>query len=113
MMRFFYPLFLLFALFFILFPAFPQHEIAHAQESGGGGPSLTVIRDVEIEKYLHDMANPIFIAAGLNPNSVRIVIVRDPTLNAYVAGGQNIFLHTALIQATDNARQLYGVMAHE
>jgi predicted Zn-dependent protease len=74
---------------------------------------MTVIRDVEIEKSLRDMATPIFQAAGLNPKSIRIVIVRDPTLNAYVAGGMNIFLHTALLQATDDPLQLIGVMAHE
>ncbi len=77
------------------------------------GKAMSVIRDVEIEKTLHDLANPIFLAAGLNPGSVQIIMVRDATLNAYVAGGMNIFLHTALLQATDNAGQLTGVIAHE
>jgi predicted Zn-dependent protease len=77
------------------------------------GSGMSVIRDVEIEKTLHDMGNPIFLAAGLNPSSVSLIIVRDATLNAYVAGGMNIFLHTALLQATDNPEQLIGVIAHE
>jgi predicted Zn-dependent protease len=96
-------------LFFSLFLLVPLPQPVHAED----GKGFTVIRDVEIEKILHDLANPIFIAAGLNPSSVRLVIVRDPTLNAYVAGGMNIFLHTALLQATDNADQLIGVIAHE
>ncbi len=74
---------------------------------------MTVIRDVEIETYLQDLARPVFLAAGLNPASVRMVIVRDSTLNAYVAGGMNIFLHTALLRSTDDAEQLLGVIAHE
>ncbi|MBI3419358.1 MAG: M48 family metallopeptidase [Proteobacteria bacterium] len=102
-----------FLFLFLLLLFMAPHDAARAQESGGSGSGLTVIRDVEIEKYLHDFGNPVFISAGLNPNSVKVVIVRDPVLNAYVAGGQNIFLHTALIQATDNARQLIGVIAHE
>jgi predicted Zn-dependent protease len=83
--------------------------VSPAHASGG----MTVIRDVEIEKSLRDMATPIFQAAGLNPKSIKLVIVRDPTLNAYVAGGMNIFLHTALLQATDDPLQLIGVLAHE
>ncbi|HVY12316.1 MAG TPA: M48 family metalloprotease, partial [Alphaproteobacteria bacterium] len=94
------------AALFLLLPA------ADAQE-GPGGSGMTVIRDVEIEKALHDFGNPIFLAAGLNPSSVHLVIVRDPIMNAYVAGGMNIFLHTALLQATDNVMQLTGVIAHE
>jgi predicted Zn-dependent protease len=89
---------------------FTGFAVSPAQAQSGG---MTVIRDVEIEKSLRDMATPIFHAAGLNPKSIRIVIVRDPTLNAYVAGGMNIFLHTALLQATDDPLQLIGVLAHE
>src|ERR1700761_5281930 len=75
-----------------VFPVTP-----YAQEGGGGGGGLSVIRDVEIEKTLHDLANPIFISAGLNPESIHIIIVRDDVMNAYVAGGMNIFLYTQLI----------------
>lgn len=74
---------------------------------------LSVIRDQEIEDTLHLFSRPVFIEAGLTPASVRFVLVQNSTLNAFVAGGQNIFLHTGLILETDNADELIGVIAHE
>ena len=74
---------------------------------------LSVIRDAEIEAYLREITTPIFDAAGLGDQHVTIVIIDSPELNAFVAGGQNIFITTALLAATDDAPQLYGVVAHE
>ncbi len=82
-------------------------------KSSHAAPSFHVIRDVEIERDLHVMLEPIFRNAGLNPSSIKFVIVQDSVMNAFVAGGMNIFLYTTLIQATDNPEQLVGVTAHE
>src|SRR5690606_22634793 len=57
----------------------------------------SVIRDAEIEADLRVIADPIFDAAGLNPSQVRIVLLDDDSINAFVAGGQNLFLYTGLI----------------
>ncbi|MGE3302819.1 MAG: M48 family metalloprotease [Hyphomonadaceae bacterium] len=73
----------------------------------------SVIRDAEIEQTLRDYGTPLWRAAGLDPASVQVVIVNDPTLNAFVTNGQNIFIHTGLILKAKNANQLKGVMAHE
>ncbi len=72
-----------------------------------------LIRDAEIEADLRRIADPIFAAAGLDPASVRIFVVNDPSLNAFVAGGQNLFIHTGLIQRAQSPEQLAGVIAHE
>ena len=56
---------------------------------------------------------PIWRAAGLDPNGVEIMIVQDNSLNAFVAGGQRIFINTGLIMRTETPNQLIGVMAHE
>ncbi len=72
-----------------------------------------LIRDAEIENTLHAYANPIFTAAGIEPSSVRILIVNSPELNAYVAGGLNMFLNTGIIKEAKTADMLIGVMAHE
>jgi predicted Zn-dependent protease len=85
-------------------------SIAHADN---GMPRVNVIRDVEIENTLKSYGEPIWLAAGLNPSSIRVVIVNDSALNAFVAGGMNIFFHTGLLQSTTNAAQLIGVLAHE
>lgn len=87
---------------------------------GGLGAALaplaqaqSLIRDSEIEADLRRIADPILKAAGLDPESVRIFIVNDPSLNAFVAGGQNLFLNTGLIRRTATPEQLAGVIAHE
>ncbi len=59
------------------------------------------------------MATPLFEAAGLEPNAVRVMLVQDRSLNAFVSGGQNVFIHTGLLVRADSANQLLGVLAHE
>ena len=44
---------------------------------------------------------------------MRILLVNDPALNAFVAGGQNVFLNTGLLMATESPGQAIGVIAHE
>jgi predicted Zn-dependent protease len=72
-----------------------------------------LIRDAEIEHALRAYATPIFVSADIPPEDVRILIVNDPTINAYVAGGLNIFIHTGIIRAADKPGMLIGVIAHE
>ncbi|MCC0067251.1 MAG: M48 family metalloprotease [Rhodovulum sp.] len=71
------------------------------------------MRDAEVERTLARIANPVFRAAGLNPASVHVYIVNDRELNAFVAGGQNIFLFTGLLARLETIDQLRAVIAHE
>ena len=75
--------------------------------------NANIIRDAEIEKFLTDMANPIFEAANLNLNAVDIYIFKDDAVNAFVACGQKVFINTGLIQSFENPSMLRGVLAHE
>lgn len=75
--------------------------------------AMNIIRDEEIEQSLKIMTKPVFDQAGLSGDTVRFVIVESSELNAFVAGGQNIFLYTELILQTQNPAELYGVIAHE
>jgi predicted Zn-dependent protease len=75
------------------------------------GPNL--IRDAEIEGLLRMFARPIFKAAGINPASVKVYVIADPSINAFVAGGQRIFIHTGLITRSDSPNEVIGVLAHE
>ncbi|WP_247895424.1 M48 family metalloprotease [Azospirillum brasilense] len=74
---------------------------------------MQFLSDAETEHIIRDMARPIFQAAGIDPDAVNIVLVNDNTMNAFVAGGQNIFLHTGLLLGLEDAGQLIGVIAHE
>jgi predicted Zn-dependent protease len=74
---------------------------------------LNLIRDAEIENTIRTFVVPIWRAAGLDPNAAEIMIVQDNSLNAFVAGGQRIFINTGLIMRTETPNQLIGVLAHE
>ncbi len=73
----------------------------------------SILRDAETEAFLRHISEPIFLAAGLTPSSVKIYLIGDKSLNAFVTGGQNIFIHSGLIMASDDVNQLLGVIAHE
>ncbi len=75
--------------------------------------AATVIRDTEIERYLRRLAEPVLAAAGLAPEGVEIVVLRDPAINAFVAGGRRLYLYTGLLEATATPEQLAAVIAHE
>lgn len=75
--------------------------------------AMNLIRDAEIENTLHVYSAPIFRAAGIDPDSVRIYIINDPSINAFTIGGLNIFINTGLILRTDNSNMIIGVIAHE
>ena len=93
------------ALALMFFCALPA--VAQAQ----GMPSI--IRDAEIENGLYDLTQPVFDAAGIGRNDVRLILLQDPGLNAFVAGGMNIFLYTGVILEAENPGELLGVLSHE
>ena len=72
-----------------------------------------LIRDAEIEHTLRLYADPIFRVDGLKPSAVHLFIVEDDSLNSYVAGGANMFIHTGLILQCPTPDMVIGVMAHE
>jgi predicted Zn-dependent protease len=75
--------------------------------------NLSFIRDAEIESTIRSFAAPLFRAAGMDAKDISILLVKDKTLNAFVAGGRNIFLHTGLIIESSGPDALIGVIAHE
>ncbi|MCP4327419.1 MAG: M48 family metalloprotease [Alphaproteobacteria bacterium] len=74
---------------------------------------LSLIRDAEIENILWAYTAPILRVAGIDPNAATINIVADDSLNAFVAGGPNIYLFTGLLRRSDSPEQTMGVIAHE
>ena len=80
---------------------------------GADAKGISMIRDAEIENTIRGYATPLLEAAGLEPTSIRIHIVNDNTLNAFVAAGQQIFINTGLLMKSQNAGQIIGVLAHE
>jgi len=75
--------------------------------------AISIARDTEIEEFLWEQTRPVMKAAGLDPNAVTIYLVNEDQFNAFVAGGQNIFVFLGLIDQLDRPNQVLGVMAHE
>ena len=72
-----------------------------------------ILRDAETEALLREMSRPLIVAAGLQPENVRIVMIHDAEINAFVAGGQIVYIHSGLITSAENANEVQGVIAHE
>ncbi|MEM8799237.1 MAG: M48 family metalloprotease [Pseudomonadota bacterium] len=71
------------------------------------------LRDAETEWFLQTATRPILNAAELDPGSVNFYIIGENDIQAFVTGGQNIFVFTGLITETDDVNQVLGVLAHE
>ncbi|MCX8502086.1 MAG: M48 family metalloprotease [Alphaproteobacteria bacterium] len=74
---------------------------------------MGILRDTEIEEDIRSLATPIWKAANLDPKAVKIILVNDDSVNAFVAAGQNLFLNSGLLLRVENVGQLVGVIAHE
>ena len=72
-----------------------------------------LIQDAEIELNIRKWVEPIFKVANIKSESVNIYIINDNSINAFVSGGQNIFINTGLILKAKEANALIGVLAHE
>ena len=93
----------------ILFP----NTIGFKPAAWAKSRSISFIRDAEIEHTIRTYATPIFQAAGLNADRIRIYIINEDSINAFVTGGDRMFLHTGLLLADESPLGLVGVLAHE
>lgn len=80
---------------------------AHAQQG-----NVPVVRDAEIEALVRDYARPIFKAAGLSKSGIDIILVNNPSFNAFVAG-RRMFINTGALLQAETPNEIIGVIAHE
>lgn len=78
-----------------------------------GAFAAPIIRDEEIESVIRQLAVPVFKQARLNAKNIRIILINDADINAYVSGGMNIFINTGLLELSETPDTLLGVIAHE
>lgn len=74
---------------------------------------VTLLRDADMEHALKQLAAPVLTAAGLSPNRVRILVIDDQSLNAFIVDTENVFIHSGLLLKLDSAAQVQAVIAHE
>jgi predicted Zn-dependent protease len=92
-----------------LIAAFAATTVLWAQPAA----AQSILRDAETEALFAEMSAPIVKAAGLSPRDVKIVLINDDSINAFVAGGQIVYVHSGLLRAADNVNEVQGVVAHE
>ncbi len=73
----------------------------------------SVLRDAETEAFFQEISLPLIKAAKLDPKNVRIALIGDRSINAFTAGGQDVYMNSGLVMASDNYNELQGVIAHE
>lgn len=71
-----------------------------------------LLRDADIEHALVQLSAPILRAAGL-PQSTRVLLVDDPSFNAFVIDNKTIFFNYGLISKIGHAGVVQAVIAHE
>ena len=81
--------------------------------TGMSATAQGLIRDAEIERTLKFVMLPLLKASGHSASRINLYVVSDRRLNAFVAGGNNMFLNTGLIRKMKNVEMLQAVMAHE
>lgn len=74
---------------------------------------IVTIRDAETEELVRRLSHPLFRTAGVDPRLVRMTLIQNRAINAFVSTGNRLFVHTGLIQQSSSASELVGVLAHE
>ena len=97
-MRIFRPIAVIFIIFFTVSPSFAGQRL---------------LRDADMEYALRRVAAPVLSAAGLSVSQVKILVIDDSSLNAFVADTRHIFIHSGLLLKIESATQLQAVLAHE
>lgn len=80
---------------------------AEAQQRG-----VPIVRDAEIEALVREYTRPILNAAGLSRSGVEVVLVNDPSFNAFVAG-RRMFINVGALMISETPNEIIGVIAHE
>jgi len=83
-----------------------------AAVGGNAQGNVPIVRDAEIEALVRDYARPILKAAGLTKSGIDIVLVNNPSFNAFVAG-RRMFINTGALLQAETPNEIIGVIAHE
>ena len=71
------------------------------------------INDTETEKLLMELIGPLGTAAKIPDGRLKIHIIDDSDFNAFVSGGEDVFIYTGLLKQIKNPSALQAVIAHE
>ena len=75
--------------------------------------AFEIIRDTELEQFTNDIVSELLQSNNLESEDLKIYFVKSDQVNAFVTGGQNIFINTELILTANDYREYAAVLAHE
>ena len=75
--------------------------------------AFEIIRDTELEDFTNDIVSILLKSSNLESEDLKIYFVKSDQVNAFVTGGQNIFINTELILTANDYREYAAVLAHE
>lgn len=75
--------------------------------------AATLINDTEIESGITEIIKPVATAAKIPENRLKIYIINDDSFNAFVRGGEDVFIYTGLLKQIKSPNALRAVVAHE
>ena len=78
-----------------------------------GVNAASLINDTETERVLYELVQPLAQAAKIPDGRLKIHIVNDEDFNAFVMGGEEVFVYTGLIKQIKNPDAFQAVIAHE
>ena len=78
-------------------------------------PSIgaSLINDTETERVIAKLIAPLAQAANIPEGRIKIRIVDDNDFNAFVMGGEDIYVYTGLLKQIKTPNALQAVVAHE
>ena len=80
-----------------------------------GMPAMAAsqISDTETERMLGALIAPLAVAADIPDGRMKIHIINDDDFNAFVMGGEDVYIYTGLLKQIKTPDALQAVVAHE
>lgn len=78
-----------------------------------GAYGAAIINDTEIERHLTELVEPLADAAGIAAGRLKINVVHSDDFNAFVSGGEEVYIYTGLLTQIKTPDALQAVVAHE
>lgn len=75
--------------------------------------AASLIHDTETEKLLTELIQPLADAAKIPDGRLKIHIVDDDDFNAFVSGGEDVYVYTGLLRQIKTPDAFQAVVAHE
>jgi len=74
---------------------------------------VKTVSDPLLQDYLENLIYKLATHSDLNDRRLEVVVVENPTMNAFAVPGGVIGIHTGLFNYADNEAQLASVLSHE